>query len=69
METKAQQATSVEKTNPGHTVLNTTLYELIEAISGELNTHEEDYIVSIVSDLVNSVKSNLAVVWDGNIGQ
>jgi hypothetical protein len=62
MKTKAQEASLFERANPGHTVLNSTLYELIEAISAELNTHEEDYIAAIVEELVNPVKSNLAVV-------
>jgi len=62
METKAQKATLFEGASPGHTVLKTTLYDLIEAISGELATHEEDYIIPTVSDLISAGKSNLVVV-------
>jgi hypothetical protein len=62
METKAQTTTLVEKTNPGHAVIVTTLYDLIEAISAELKTDEEGYIIPIVSDLFSSAKSNLVLV-------
>ena len=62
MKTKSQTMKSVEKTNPEHTIIKTTLYDLIEAISAELKTDEEDLIVPIVSDLFNSVKSNLVMV-------
>ena len=62
MKTKSQTMKSLEKTNPEHTIIKTTLYDLIEAISAELKTDEEDLIVPIVSDLFNSAKSNLVMV-------
>ena len=62
MKTKSQTMKSVEKTNPEHTIIKTTLYDLIEAISTELKADEEDLIVPIVSDLFNSAKSNVVVV-------
>jgi len=62
MKTKPQTMTLVEKTNTEHTIIKTTLYDLIEAISAELNADEEDFIVPIVSDLFNSAKSNLVMV-------
>lgn len=43
-------------------MIKTTLYDLIEAISGELATHEEGYIIPTVSDLISAGKSNLVVV-------
>ncbi|MEE9509471.1 MAG: hypothetical protein V3V81_03150 [Candidatus Bathyarchaeia archaeon] len=62
MKMKSQTMKSVEKTNPEHTIIKTTLYDLIEAISAELKADEEDLIVPIVSDLFNSAKSNLVMV-------
>ncbi len=62
MKTKSQTMKSLEKTNPEHTIIKTTLYDLIEAISAELKADEEDLIVPIVSDLFNSAKSNLVMV-------
>jgi hypothetical protein len=62
MKTKSQTMKSVEKTNPEHTIIKTTLYDLIEAISTELKADEEDLIVPIVSDLFNSAKSNLVMI-------
>jgi hypothetical protein len=62
MERKAQQTTLFEGPSPGNTVLKTTLHDLIEAISGELATHEQDYITPIILDLVSTGKSNLVVV-------
>jgi len=54
--------TLVEKTNTEHTIIETTLYDLIEVISAELKADEQDLIVPIVSDLLNSAKSNLEMV-------
>ena len=62
MKTKSQTMKSVKKTNPEHTIIKTTLYDLIEAISTELKADEEDLIVPIVSDLFNSAKSNVVMV-------
>ena len=62
MKMKSQTMKSLEKTNPEHTIIKTTLYDLIEAISAELKADEEDLIVPIVSDLFNSAKSNLVMV-------
>jgi hypothetical protein len=62
MKTKPQPMTLVEKTNTEHTTIKTTLYDLIEAISAELKADEQDLIVPIVSDLLNSAKSNLMMV-------
>jgi hypothetical protein len=62
MKMRSQTMKSVEKTNPEHTIIKTTLYDLIEAISAELKADEEDLIVPIVSDLFNSAKSNLVMV-------
>ncbi len=62
MKTKSQTMKSVEKTNTEHTIIKTTLYDLIVAISAELKADEEDLIVPIVSDLFNSAKSNLVMV-------
>ena len=62
MKRKAQTIKLVEKTNPEHTIIKTTLYDLIEAIGAELKADEEDLIVPIVSDLFNSAKSNLVMV-------
>jgi len=62
MKTKPQTMTLVEKTNTEHTIIETTLYDLIEAISAELKADEQDFIVPIVSDLLNSAKSNLVMV-------
>ena len=62
MKTKSQTMKSLEKTNPEHTIIKTTLYDLIEAISAELKADEEDFIVPIISDLFNSAKSNLVMV-------
>ena len=58
---KAQTMKLVEKTNPEHTIIKTTLYDLIEAISAELKADEENLIVPIVSDLFSSAKSNLVM--------
>ncbi|UCH00291.1 MAG: hypothetical protein JSU78_07715 [Deltaproteobacteria bacterium] len=62
MKTKPQTMTLVEKTNTEHTIIETTLYDLIEVISAELKADEQDLIVPIVSDLLNSAKSNLVMV-------
>ncbi len=62
MKVKAQTMKLVEKTNPEHTIIKTTLYDLIEAISAELKADEENLIVPIVSDLFSSAKSNLVMV-------
>ena len=62
MKTKAQRMKLVEKTNPEHTIIKTTLYDLIEAISAELKVDEQNLIVPIVSHLFNSAKSNLVMV-------
>lgn len=40
MKTKAQRMTLAEKTYPEHTIIKTTLYDLIEAISAELKVDE-----------------------------
>ena len=52
----------VEKTNPEHTIIKTTLYDLIEAISAELKVDEQNLIIPIVSHLFNSAKSNLVMI-------
>ena len=62
MNTKAQRMKLVEKAYPEHTIIKTTLYDLIEAISAELKEDEENYIVPIVSHMFNSVRSNIVMV-------
>jgi hypothetical protein len=43
-----------EEKNPGQTTIKTTLYDLIEAISGEVDPGEDKMIVATVSHLLNS---------------
>jgi hypothetical protein len=62
MKRKAQRRKLVEKPYPEHTVIKTTLYDLIEAISAELKADEQQLIGAIVSDLFNSAKSNVVMV-------
>ncbi len=62
MKMKAQRMKLVEKTNPEHRIIRTTLYDLIEAISAELKADEEDFIVAIVSHMFKSARSNLVMV-------
>jgi hypothetical protein len=62
MKVKAQTMKLVEKTNLEHTIIKTTLYDLIEAITAELKVDEQNLIVPIVSHLFNSAKSNLVMV-------
>ncbi len=62
MKVKAQRMKLVEKTNPEHRIIRTTLYDLIEAISAELKADEEDFIVAIVSHMFKSARSNLVMV-------
>jgi len=62
MKTKAQRVKLVEKTYPEHTIVKTTLYDLIEAISAELKVDEEDFVVAIVSHMFKSARSNIVMV-------
>jgi len=62
MKRKAQTIKLVEKTNPEHTIIKTTLYDLIEAIGEELKADEEDFIIPILSHMFSSAKSNLMMV-------
>ncbi len=62
MRTRAQRMTLVEKTYPEHTIVKTTLYDLIEAISAEVKADEEDFIVAIVSHMFKSARPNIVMV-------
>lgn len=56
MNMSAQSLLEVEQAYPESTIIRTTLYELIEAISEEVEKGEEELIPKIVSHVLDSGK-------------
>lgn len=54
MNTSDYALATEEVKNPGQTTIETTLYDLIETISGEVDPGEDKMIVTTVSRVLNS---------------